>query len=67
MGHSQSAKGSRQNNLADFALRFRLGLVDPIEQNHRNSKLFRGICEGVSAKDGLKLRCQNVKLFWREP
>ena len=25
------AKGSRKNNLADFALRFGLDLVDPIE------------------------------------
>jgi hypothetical protein len=38
-------KGSRKNNLADFALRFGLDLVDPIEQSHRNSRLFRGFCE----------------------
>ena len=42
---SPRAKGSRKNNLADFALRFGLGLVDPIEKNHSNSKLFRGFCE----------------------
>jgi hypothetical protein len=43
--HKEGPKGSRKNNLADFALRFRLGLVDPIEQSHRNGKLFRGFCE----------------------
>ena len=39
------SKGSRKNNLADFALRFGLDLVDPIKQNHGNSKLFREFCE----------------------
>ena len=38
-------KGLRKNNLAELALRFRLDLADPIEQNHRNSRLFRGFCE----------------------
>jgi uncharacterized protein YecA (UPF0149 family) len=33
-------KGSRKNNLADFALRFGLDSVDPNEQNQRNSWLF---------------------------
>jgi hypothetical protein len=39
------AKGSRKNNFAEVALRFRLDLVDLIEENHRNSKLFCGFCE----------------------
>ena len=38
-------KGSRKNNLAELALRFGSDLADPIEQNHRNSWLFRGFCE----------------------
>ena len=72
-------KGSRKNKFAELALRFGSDLADPIEQTRRNSELFRGVCpppaEG-SVKDGLKsqirrlsggLRCQNVKLFLREP
>ena len=41
----QLFKGLRKNNLAELALRFGLDLDDPIEQNHRNSWLFRGFCE----------------------
>ncbi len=33
-------KGSLKNKFAELALRFGLDLVDPIEQNHRNSELF---------------------------
>ena len=44
-GSYRSSKGSANNKFAEFALRFRLDLVDPIEQNHRNSRLFRGFCE----------------------
>ncbi len=39
------AKGSHKNNFAEFALRFRSDLAIPIEQNQRNSWLFRGFCE----------------------
>ena len=38
-------KERRRNNFRVKALRFRLDLVDLIEQIHRNSKLFRGLCE----------------------
>ena len=38
-------KGWVKNNLVELALRFGLDLVDPIDQNHRNSRLFRGFCE----------------------
>jgi len=51
---STSGKGSRKNNLAELALRFGSDLADPIEQNHRNSWLFRGFCESyfcVSPKE----------------
>jgi hypothetical protein len=36
------SKGSRKNKFAELALRFRLGLVDLIEQNTSNSELLRG-------------------------
>jgi len=32
-----------------------------------NSGLFQGFCFLKSAKNDLKMRCQNVKLFLREP
>ena len=32
-----------------------------------NSGLFQGFCPLKSAKNDLKMRCQNVKLFLREP
>ena len=32
-----------------------------------NSGLFQGFCFLKSAKNELKMRCQNVKLFFREP
>ena len=35
---------SIKNKFAEFALRFGLDLVDPIEQSRRNNKLFRGFC-----------------------
>ncbi len=38
-------KGSRKNKFAELALRFGSDLADPIEQNRRNSELFRGVCE----------------------
>jgi hypothetical protein len=34
-----------KNNLVELALRFGSDLADLIEQNHRNSRLFRGFCE----------------------
>jgi len=34
-----------RNNFPVKALRFGLDLVDSIEQNRRNSRLFRGLCE----------------------
>ncbi len=37
--------GSRKNKFAEFALRFGSDLADSIEQNLRNSVLFRGVCE----------------------
>jgi len=40
-----TAKGSRKNKFAELALRFGSDLADPIEQNRRNSELFRGVCE----------------------
>jgi len=40
-----ASKGSRKNKFAELALRFGSDLVDPIEQNRRNSELFRGVCE----------------------
>jgi hypothetical protein len=51
-------------------LRFRLDLANPVEQNHRNSRLFQGFCPPqaeVSGKDSLKLRCENGRLFLGEP
>ena len=35
-------KGSLKNNLVEFALKFAVDLIDLIEQNRRNSELFRG-------------------------
>ena len=40
-----SLKGSCKNKFAELALRFGSDLADPIEQNRRNSELFRGVCE----------------------
>jgi hypothetical protein len=37
------AKGSVKNNLVEFALEFAVDLIDLIEQNRRNSELFRGL------------------------
>ena len=37
------AKGSLKNNLVEFALEFAIDLIDLIEQNRRNSELFRGL------------------------
>ncbi len=34
-----------RNKLVELALRFGSYLADLIEQNHRNSRLFRGFCE----------------------
>ena len=39
-----ATKGSRKNKFAELALRFGSDLPDPIEQNRRNSELFRGVC-----------------------
>jgi len=36
-------KGSVKNNLVEFALEFAVDLIDLIEQNRRNSELFRGL------------------------
>jgi hypothetical protein len=35
-------KGSAKNNLVKFAPEFAVALIDLIEQNRRNSELFRG-------------------------
>jgi mRNA interferase HicA len=35
--------GSIKNNLVEFALEFAVDLIDLIEQNRRNSELFRGL------------------------
>jgi hypothetical protein len=35
-------KGSAKNNLVEFAPEFAVALIDLIEQNRRNSELFRG-------------------------
>jgi hypothetical protein len=35
-------KGSVKNNLVEFAPKFAVDLIDLIEQNRRNSELFRG-------------------------
>ncbi len=37
-----SIKGSVKNNLVEFAPEFAVDLIDLIEQNRRNSELFRG-------------------------
>ena len=52
-----------RNNFPVKALRFRLDLVDLIEQTHRNSKLFRGVCELRSAKGSLKMRYINGEVI----
>ncbi|OEU54799.1 MAG: hypothetical protein BA868_04460 [Desulfobacterales bacterium C00003106] len=36
-------KGLAKNNLVEFAPEFALALIDLIEQNRRNSELFRGL------------------------
>ena len=36
-------KGSVKNNLVEFAPKFAVDLIDLIEQNRRNSELFRGL------------------------
>jgi hypothetical protein len=36
-------KGLVKNNLVEFALKFAVDLIDLIEQNRRNSELFRGL------------------------
>ena len=36
-------KGSLKNILVEFALKFAVDLIDLIEQNRRNSELFRGL------------------------
>jgi hypothetical protein len=36
-------KGSVKNNLVEFAPEFAVDLIDLIEQNRRNSELFRGL------------------------
>jgi hypothetical protein len=36
-------KGSAKNNLVEFAPEFAVALIDLIEQNRRNSELFRGL------------------------
>jgi len=36
-------KGSVKNNLVEFALKFAVDLINLIEQNRRNSELFRGL------------------------
>jgi hypothetical protein len=36
-------KGSVKNNLVEFALECAVDLIDLIEQNRRNSELFRGL------------------------
>jgi hypothetical protein len=41
-------KERRRNNFRVKVLRFRLDLVDLIEQSHRNSKLFRGLVVATS-------------------
>jgi hypothetical protein len=38
----KDGKGSVKNNLVEFAPKFAVDLIDLIEQNRRNSKLFRG-------------------------
>jgi hypothetical protein len=37
--------GLVKNNLVEFAPKFAVDLIDLIEQNRRNSELFRGFCE----------------------
>lgn len=63
-------KGVRKNNLKELALRFRSDLAPPIEQNHRNSSTILRIlspeAEGAD-KDGLKMGCENSKLFFCKP
>ena len=36
-------KGSVKNNLVEFVPEFAVDLIDLIEQNRRNSELFRGL------------------------
>ena len=55
--HENKERG--RNHFPVKALRFGLDLVGLIEQSHRNSKLFGGLCEWRPAKDSLKLRCMN--------
>ena len=40
---SPVVKGSVKNNLAGFAPKFAVDLIDLIEQSHKNSELFRGL------------------------
>jgi hypothetical protein len=39
----QANLGSAKNNLVEFAPEFAVALIDLIEQNRRNSELFRGL------------------------
>ncbi|OEU45030.1 MAG: hypothetical protein BBJ60_10265 [Desulfobacterales bacterium S7086C20] len=54
---AHSLRGLRKNKFAALALRFGSDIASYFEE----------FVNKVSAKDGLKLRCQNVKLFFREP
>ncbi|MGP8320456.1 MAG: hypothetical protein ACT6FD_06685 [Methanosarcinaceae archaeon] len=40
---NRGGKGSLKNNLVEFAPEFAVDLIDLIEQNRRNSELFRGL------------------------
>jgi len=41
--HRSFVMGLVKNNLVEFAPKFAVDLIDLIEQNHRNSELFRGL------------------------
>ncbi len=65
-------KGSLKNNFTELAPRFRSDLIDPKLQSHPakggtiSRTLSRPGREG-SGKDGLKMGCENAKLFLSEP
>ena len=42
-------------------------MVDPGEQNNWNSEVSKEFGSEVSIKDGLKVKCKNVKLIFCEP
>ena len=56
-------KGSRKNNLTELAFRFSSGLVDPNEQIHRNSELFRGFWEGGIGQRWAEAKMQKCEVI----